>query len=165
MSEGDPRLGMFENDVSGFGKVLDRQALKSIGAVPAVEAKSWKPKCLRKSKLTLRVLPIRREPDPLTEQFERTRISCHGVRPYFSALKVGLVGLTACGTHGVGTCNHHAEVSRSSVMLQVACPMDCCYEPRVPTTKTARKESLASLKAVGCTMRHSNPNSRKWYQK
>jgi transposase InsO family protein len=35
MSEGDPRLGMFaDNDSSGFTKVLDRHALKSIGALP-----------------------------------------------------------------------------------------------------------------------------------
>ena len=35
MAEGDPRLGMFEHDTTGTSKVLDRQALKSIGALPA----------------------------------------------------------------------------------------------------------------------------------
>jgi hypothetical protein len=38
MTEGDPRLGMFDSpDTSGVNKVLDRQALKSIGAIPAVD--------------------------------------------------------------------------------------------------------------------------------
>ena len=39
MSEGDPRLGMFESaDSSGMSKVLDRQALKSLGVLPDHEA-------------------------------------------------------------------------------------------------------------------------------
>ena len=40
LSEGDPRLGMFESsDTSGITKVLDRQALKTIGALPpAIDA-------------------------------------------------------------------------------------------------------------------------------
>ena len=36
MSEGDPRLGMFDSpDTSGVNQILDRHALKSIGALPA----------------------------------------------------------------------------------------------------------------------------------
>jgi histone deacetylase 1/2 len=39
LHEGDPRLGMFGTpDASGVSKILDRQALKSLGALPAGEA-------------------------------------------------------------------------------------------------------------------------------
>ena len=39
MAEGDPRLGMFDApDSTGVNKVLDRQALKAIGAIPTTSA-------------------------------------------------------------------------------------------------------------------------------
>ena len=64
MSEGDPRLGMFENDVTGFGKVLDRQALKSIGAVPAVESEVVETKLAVDKQAERSSSPIRRSTRP-----------------------------------------------------------------------------------------------------
>jgi histone deacetylase 1/2 len=41
LAEGDPRLGMFDSsDTSGVSKILDQQALKAIGALPAEKASS-----------------------------------------------------------------------------------------------------------------------------
>jgi hypothetical protein len=107
MAEGDPRLGMFDPDTSGASKILDRHALKSIGALPAAN-------CPIETDLQADLPDTKTEEDHLKLKFDALPVQHSHRLPSSVEVLSQRSGLwpnhSASGTHGVPTSSRHTQV-------------------------------------------------------